>query len=212
METGLYYLKTRYYDPETGRFITIDDISYLAPDTINGLNLYAYCGNNPVMNVDPNGTFLIFLSAALIGFALSFAVSAASQALFNGGQINWKTALIDGIFGAISGALFMAPGLGAVATGFINAGLTAINGVITTGIENDWNFTVEDWISISVSSLVSGIFSGLARKQFLKAGGRKILENSHKFVNTVSNRIFTGYYNNGIDVFSKSFKSAFGQM
>ena len=55
-ETGLYFLKTRYYDPETGRFITIDDISYLAPDTINGLNLYAYCGNNPVMNVDPKGT------------------------------------------------------------------------------------------------------------------------------------------------------------
>ena len=55
VETGLYYLKTRYYDPETGRFITIDDISYLAPDTINGLNLYAYCGNNPVMRVDENG-------------------------------------------------------------------------------------------------------------------------------------------------------------
>ena len=54
-ETGLYYLKSRYYDPEAGRFITIDDISYIDPDTINGLNLYAYCGNNPVMNVDPNG-------------------------------------------------------------------------------------------------------------------------------------------------------------
>ena len=47
-ETGLYFLKTRYYDPEVGRFMTIDDISYLDPDTINGLNLYAYCGNNPV--------------------------------------------------------------------------------------------------------------------------------------------------------------------
>ncbi len=44
----MYYLKTRYYDPKTGRFITIDDISYLAPDTINGLNLYACRGNNPV--------------------------------------------------------------------------------------------------------------------------------------------------------------------
>ena len=54
-ETGLYFLKTRYYDPEVGRFITIDDISYIDPETINGLNLYAYCGNNPVMNVDPNG-------------------------------------------------------------------------------------------------------------------------------------------------------------
>ena len=55
-ETKLYYLKTRYYDPEIGRFITIDDVTYLAPDTINGLNLYAYCNNNPVMNVDPEGT------------------------------------------------------------------------------------------------------------------------------------------------------------
>ena len=54
-ETGLYYLKTRYYDPETGRFITIDDVSYLAPDTINGLNLYAYCGNNPIKYVDGFG-------------------------------------------------------------------------------------------------------------------------------------------------------------
>ena len=56
-ETDLYYLQTRYYDPELGRFISQDDVSYLAPDSINGLNLYAYCGNNPVMNVDPTGQF-----------------------------------------------------------------------------------------------------------------------------------------------------------
>ena len=56
-ETGLYFLKTRYYDPEVGRFITIDDISYIDPETINGLNLYAYCGNNPVMGYDPEGTW-----------------------------------------------------------------------------------------------------------------------------------------------------------
>ena len=54
-ETGLYYLKSRYYDPEVCRFITIDDIAYLDPETVNGLNLYAYCGNNPAMNVDPEG-------------------------------------------------------------------------------------------------------------------------------------------------------------
>ena len=55
VETGLYYLPARYYDPTTGRFISADDIEYADPETINGLNLYAYCANNPVMNVDPSG-------------------------------------------------------------------------------------------------------------------------------------------------------------
>ena len=53
--TGLYYLQTRYYDPETGRFISQDDFSYLAPETINGLNLYAYCSNNPILYKDGLG-------------------------------------------------------------------------------------------------------------------------------------------------------------
>ena len=48
-ETGLYYLNSRYYDPETGRFISPDSLKYLEPETCNGLNLYAYCGNNPVV-------------------------------------------------------------------------------------------------------------------------------------------------------------------
>ena len=54
-ETNLYYLQTRYYDPEVGRFISPDSIKYLEPETINGLNLYAYCLNNPVMRIDPTG-------------------------------------------------------------------------------------------------------------------------------------------------------------
>ena len=211
-ETGLYYLKSRYYDPETGRFITIDDISYIDPETINGLNLYAYCGNNPVMNVDPNGqAFFAFLIAALIGFAVSFAASAGTQAAFNGGQINWGTALIDGLFGAISGALWIVPGLGPIATGLINMGLTAVNGLITTGMENDWNYSWQDIGVIAFSSFVSGFVSGITRKGFLKAG-QEILTKTHKFVGTVSKRIVTGYYNNGVDIFPKSFKSAFGQM
>ncbi len=54
-ETGLYYLQSRYYDPEVCRFINADDVSYLDPKSINGINLYAYCVNNPVMLTDSSG-------------------------------------------------------------------------------------------------------------------------------------------------------------
>ena len=64
-ETGLYYLKARYYDPETGRFISPDDISYLDPETIGGLNLYAYCGNDPVNRYDPTGHFWDYIFDAV---------------------------------------------------------------------------------------------------------------------------------------------------
>ena len=51
---SMYYLKSRYYDPEIGRFMTIDSVTYISA-SINGTNLYAYCGCNPVMRTDPNG-------------------------------------------------------------------------------------------------------------------------------------------------------------
>ena len=53
-ETCLYYLQSRYYDPETGRFINADSMVSTGQGIL-GNNMFAYCGNNPVMRVDPNG-------------------------------------------------------------------------------------------------------------------------------------------------------------
>ena len=52
-DTGFYYLNSRYYDPATGRFINADS---QLNDGLLGFNLFAYCENNPVNRVDPNGT------------------------------------------------------------------------------------------------------------------------------------------------------------
>lgn len=46
---------SRYYDPSIGQFISMDTSDYLKPKTIGGVDLYAYCGNNPVMRQDPTG-------------------------------------------------------------------------------------------------------------------------------------------------------------
>ena len=54
-ETSLYYLQSRYYDPETCRFINADSLLIAGNDYIQGTNMYAYCYNNPVMYVDPSG-------------------------------------------------------------------------------------------------------------------------------------------------------------
>ncbi len=54
-ESGMYYLQSRYYDPELGRFISKDDPIYHEGETGAAANLYAYCENNPVNMVDPMG-------------------------------------------------------------------------------------------------------------------------------------------------------------
>ncbi len=56
-ETGFYWLRTRYYDPVIGSFINADSLLN-GGDELQGYNMYAYCGNNPVMYVDPTGEFL----------------------------------------------------------------------------------------------------------------------------------------------------------
>ena len=54
-ETRLYYLQSRYYDATLCRFLNRDNVNYLEPESIHGLNLYAYCNNNPIMFADPSG-------------------------------------------------------------------------------------------------------------------------------------------------------------
>ena len=89
-ETDLYYLQTRYYDPEAGRFLSQDDVSYLAPDNINGLNLYAYCANNPIKNIDalgcflqknvPNGIDIISIIDIILSTSMAYMYSVANMA------------------------------------------------------------------------------------------------------------------------------------
>ena len=65
-ETGLYYLNSRYYDPEVGRFISPANISELNPKIIGGLNLYSYANNNPISRIGSSGTSVnrIFLGSS----------------------------------------------------------------------------------------------------------------------------------------------------
>ena len=67
METDLYYLNARYYDPYLKRFLNPDTLDNLgANGDLNSFNLYAYCSNNPVMYVDPTGEIAGWIIALII--------------------------------------------------------------------------------------------------------------------------------------------------
>ena len=144
-ETSLYYLESRYYDPITGRFITIDDISYIDPETINGLNLYAYCGNNPVMRIDENGNawwhWIVGVLIVVASVALSVVTAGIAAPI--------TAALGSGLLGAIVG--------GAVA-GAIGGAITAFGiSVATQGIKT--GFTNIDWKQVGIQTAI-GALSG----------------------------------------------------
>ena len=138
-ETELYYLQTRYYDPELGRFISQDSIEYAAPETINGLNLYAYCGNNPVMNIDPNGTWDWGVFSAVVTGVLSFASLVAGVVL-----------TITGI-GAPLGATLIGVGAGGLIGMFGNA--------VSQGLSNGWNNI--NWGQAAFNGVTGALIGGV---------------------------------------------------
>ena len=54
-ETCMYYLQSRYYDPDLGRFISADDFDCLTTSNFFSVNAYAYCWNNPIAFKDSEG-------------------------------------------------------------------------------------------------------------------------------------------------------------
>ncbi|MCB9498817.1 MAG: RHS repeat-associated core domain-containing protein [Bacillales bacterium] len=84
-ETNLYYCNSRYYSPSLCRWISADAIDNLDQSTIDGINLYAYCGNNPVMGYDPEGKwnwkkFAIALAVSIVIVAVTVAIVVATTA------------------------------------------------------------------------------------------------------------------------------------
>ena len=122
-ESGLHFLRARYYDPQLGRFISRDPLSL-----VGGGNLYAYALNNPVRYVDSSGTFAHIVAGAGIG-----AVTGAGMGLVNGllaGKSGWdlaKDVAIGSASGAAGGALtaalgpFAAPYIAGAAGGLLNS-------------------------------------------------------------------------------------------
>ena len=112
-ETGFYYLQSRYYDPEIGRFINADgEISGVGGD-IRGYNLFSYCFNNPVNMSDSTGSWPKLSKIFAVVAIAAVAVAAVAITV------------------ATCGAA--ATALAAVGGGIISAGASATATTVATG-------------------------------------------------------------------------------
>ena len=154
-ETKLYYLQSRYYDPEVGRFISQDSLEYADPETINGLNLYAYCGNNPVMNVDPSGKSL-FLFLCVLGGILLAGVMNGVGAVINVSEDENKWGVFLG--GFVNGVISAAGIAAGIATGGVFGGIIAVSAGFLGGFAGD---AISQSISYGNVDLTQATYAGV---------------------------------------------------
>ena len=147
-ETGFYWLQSRFYDPATGRFVSQDEYSYLDPDSVNGINLFAYCNNNPVMLTDSTGNgWWKDLWNKVKDFFSNPVVQIIATAVVVVG-LGIATAVTGGAAGVVLGAAFAGAMSGVVSGAVIGA----ITGTVTGIATGDW--------SGMFGSITGGMLSG----------------------------------------------------
>ena len=127
-ETQLYYLQSRYYDPETGRFLNADEAEIISADnTVISCNLFTYCKNDPVNNSDIGGkipTFVFVAIGAVFGFFVQYLIDVISNIIDN--KKNWSY-----VSASLNGAL-AATGIGKMAAMFSSAIISTVDYIVTT--------------------------------------------------------------------------------
>lgn len=116
--TGLLYGVLRHYDPISGRWASRDPLG-----TIDGSNLYAYAGNNPITFVDREGAFLNLIVGGAVSVGIEYLIARASNRPFTTAQAARAFAL-----GAVTSGIGALANLGNLArTAALVGGIAATN-------------------------------------------------------------------------------------
>ena len=187
LEMGMfiYYLNSRYYIANWGRFASADSYVQTGQGMLDK-NMFAYCANNPVNYVDEQGTFLGMLFGAVVG-----AISGGINAAINGDDI-----LAGILIGAGTGALAGAAVDIAVATGGVGAvAIAAIGGAVASGVSyyatekvnNRKVSTGKLVLESSVGAVMNTLSFGLAGGTIAKQSGKILSNMKNTFVSEIMN-------------------------
>mgnify|MGYP003293420819 CR=1 FL=1 len=222
-DTGLYYLQSRYYDPETGRFINADTFATTDIDGLLSANMFAYCENNPVMGVDPNGEFLCTIIGAAVG-----SICGAIGAMIAG--TDPKAAAINGaVSGAVSGlaadVLLITGGSAGVIAGVmaVAGGAGAFFGDAAeskyTGIKKSKDEWIKDVTRDTVLGALFGYMGGPIKSQFGKIAKkgissvfRQVFRNEmHNLGDTITEEFLGNAIQGLTDILDRGFRNMISQ-
>jgi RHS repeat-associated protein len=161
--TGLDYAINRQYDPQQGRFTQVDPIGMSATSLGDpqSLNLYAYCGNDPINNTDPDGLFWGKLWRAikkvLTNKWFMIAVAVALIVISQG----WLGPLTKTFFSVKLGGFFGVTQVTQYTTvGIINAVLKGVT-IASEIINWSWKGVFQRGLSFGVGTAVGSVVGGL---------------------------------------------------
>ena len=180
-ETGFYYLQSRYYDPEIGRFINAD--SYASTDATGLLstNMFAYCENDPVNGSDPNGEWIHIAIGSAMG-AVTSIITGYASAKQAGKDYSLFMAVTDGLSGAASGAL-AASGVGMVGQIIGNAAIEVTKGIVNG--QSSANEIIENAISGGANGLIGGKGASYGNANSITKSGKQMLKRIFKYKDPV---------------------------
>ena len=159
-ETGLYYVSSRYYDPEIGRFINPDDVDLLgANGDFASLNLFAYCGNNPVSRADVAGEFWHIVAGA-VGGALVGGIAQVASNLITGHS--WSDGIGSAMLTGAAGGALAASGVGLIGSIAGNAGIAMMGNAAKQVVKNRGfnDFNAYDMLIDGAIGAFSGFVGG----------------------------------------------------
>ena len=172
-EIKMYYLKSRYYDPDLGRFINADAEVGSVGETM-GMNLFAYCKCNPICYSDENGNWPSWATKLCIGLAvIAVCAIVAVACVYTGGAAACiATSMLTG---AIKGAL-----IGAVSGAITGAIMGAVTEGIRTGTwEGAWKGAIQGAIDGAADGFmwgaIGGAISGAMNPKFCFVAGTLVM-------------------------------------